>query len=501
MAQDLPQSYTSQVGSARVGTMALGTDAPLAPPFPPPVISYPVDIPLIWSGYSLGSNNPRGRHTFEYAGNFYWFLAQDNVDDPVGDLKVHALKSTDRGLSYADMDPYNAPDVAPDTTTGAPPEVPSPTVGTCYTVARDGATVYVIIGSFNFVRSGSTASVNGFYVVTFDLAAERWGAISSLYTTPVVDFESGGSGGPHTTLLYLIVVAPGQYQFFYSGLQESGMGRLYTASFNGATFSTAVELPDQSGTGSAYFGVGGIAENGRTHFWYTSSEGGLIGAPLYHIGLDTDGVTFGVTTKVTDDLYLTGGNTTVPTISEAILAQVSGSANQLALVAEINDNVASSTQSIRIFYADLALNPTWSNAIVHQGVDGDSWMPDLLRVFSFWTPVVLTLGYANSNLIVSYCSFDLAFTPVFAYSTSRTGTFSWTAPAALIYRDTIGNDPRLVQVTALLSSAGVGITGFSFDNDTDSYYLAQFYFFPIGGVTFGNFWDGMIGNYPGNCFG
>lgn len=456
-------------------------------------MSYPVDLPDSPQGYSLGINGSRGKHGFEYGGNFYLFLAQDNQDStPDGDWKIHALKSTDLGLTWSDMDSSNAVDAFPDTG-------PIANLADTYTVARDGDTAWVIV-----VRTSGTPiapSIDGLQVTAFDLSTDTWGTPND-FAAPVLDFMNDSG---RQLMLELCVIEPSNYQLMYSGTRESvsgsDRGRVYIASFDGSTFGTGVALPDQSGDAINYSGVSSVADSGlRAHFFYTSNESGSIGSPLYHVALDSDGTTFGSTAKVTDDLYWIGGGggSTFPNgqCSEAIVAKIGGS-NKIAIACEINDDVSSTTQSLRVFYATPALNPTWSNTIAVQGVDGDADLP--IWNAAYWNAAFITLGYANDNLIVAWPYADDRDAPTvsqYNYVTSPSSGFSWSARAELFA--TSLPDNTATSVISFTATGGVGVAGLSFRVSTSSDFLGQFFFVPFTAATFGNCWSGAVVTHPGN---
>lgn len=432
-------------------------------------MSYPVDIPPTVTGYSLGLNGSRGRHSFEHGSAFYEFLARDNPGS--GDLKIHALKSTDNGNTWTEMDSANAPTSVPDSgLVGG--------LGDVYTVAVDGDSVIVVV----LRATASPTTIHGLEVTIFDLVTDTWGTPTD-YSSPVPD---GANTSAFQYILELSVIGAGNYQLMYSGPRETitgtKWGRVYTVAFDGSTFGTPVALPGQSGIAANFAACSAVAYGGVNHYFYKSNESGSIGSPLYHVALDTDGVTFGTVAKVTDDLYWVSSDSGVQDIgqcSEAIIAQVGG-VDVLAIAAEINDDVSSTTQSLRVFYATPALNPTWSNTIASQAEDGDPELPR--NDSSFWVPAFVTLGYANGNMVVSWPwqNHFTTSTSRYRYTTSSTASFSWTAPADLFAPSISG--VTSVSVIALNGSSGVGITGLGLNTNTDDDFLAQFYFLPFGTV-------------------
>src|SRR5262249_12283135 len=153
--------------------------------------------------------------------------------------------------------------------------------------------------------------------------------------------------------LTLVNVSPGasppDYQLVYSGPREtvSGQvwGRTYTATFDGTAFGSGAVLPGQAGNAIEYQLASMVADTfGRVHFFYLSNESGAIGSPLYHVALDSDRTTFGTVAKVTNDLYFVGGIGSCGQVSEAKIAE-----GKIWIAAEINDDVSSTTQSLRVF--------------------------------------------------------------------------------------------------------------------------------------------------------
>ncbi len=92
-------------------------------------MSFPVDIPTTLKGYDTSSQYCRAHdYNFEYLGNQYFFGDQGKGSAPLGDFLCHAMKSTDGGATWTEMDPTHAPGLG--FTAGNAPG---------YTVARDGS--------------------------------------------------------------------------------------------------------------------------------------------------------------------------------------------------------------------------------------------------------------------------------------------------------------------------------------------------------------------------
>ena len=427
---------------------------------------FPVDLAPVVAGYDYGIQDPSHcQNGFEYQGVQYLFLMQNGFGTPAGDHKLHALSSSDGGNTWLELDAVNAPNVGTVTA-----------YGNCYTVCRDDATVYALYVRATF-HGGSTVTLDGLTVVQFSLAAGTWGT-STDYAAPVLDFmQKNRAGNPsRETQVNLVRRGAGDMIFYYSGPTEiSGitgrkLARVYAATFDGSTFGAGTELPDQSGSNLYFFPTGCICDShGNVHFFYMDGHGGAIGFNVYHVAMDSLGL-FGATQVVTDQGYwfdVTGS------FSPPVLFTLSH-VEQVAFLGVINDDVSSTTQSLRVFYASTSsLVPTWSNSIATQD---QAHLPVFFGFFLECLMVGLTAIEGDILYAVwtwaSSSSAALADGYIFESHTSLPG-LNWTASTQL-YEASLSPYPTC-QVTVWPIAAGLSIASAAAKSFDDS-ELGQYYF-------------------------
>lgn len=448
--------------------------SPGGPILTPSALSYPVDILPTVSGYSLGWNGTRGRYGFQYGSALYLFLCRDSYSSPTpGDYKVHALKSTDRGLTWTEQDSAGAPSASIITDPGG--------VATVLTVARDGATAWVLTPIMD-----TGYAFLGMAACPFNLTSDTWGSQTN-YAAPVPGFVANDSsasptGGSRLLVLSMAVRGPGDYVVMFSGPPEvSGassnyVGRVYYATFDGGTWGAATMLPGQTGSDFYFAPVSCIADSaGITHFFLMDNDGNSVGTNLYHVGLSAADV-FGAVDTVTSSLEFVNNNV-IGQCSEAITFSLSG--ERLGIAAYVNDDSSSTTQSIRVFHTTAVLEPpSWANTIASQAVDGDPELP----AFSFGNvdPAALTLAVVSGTAVVAWTFGEgsrLTTTPAFNSATAFTASWSWSAFGTLFVPSLIPWGPA--QISSFGTTSGVGIIGISTnttpgepERDSD---LAQFF--------------------------
>ncbi len=239
-------------------------------------MAYPATVP---SDFNLGGNSVRAQFALEYLGNEYAFVAQNAVNG-IGDCKLHIMKSTDFGQTWAE-----SASLLPDCVLfqfGA---------GFCYTVAQDGTNVIVVFVRATIGPAGpGIPIVDGLTVAIFSLLTETFGA-STNYTTVQVPLNFAKYNKPPADtgdyiVLRLAVRGTGDYILYYSIVAENVggtlRGRCGYSTFDGTTFGASVALPNQAGSALSFIPTSVICEptSGRTHFFYTDSTGG-VGNKIY----------------------------------------------------------------------------------------------------------------------------------------------------------------------------------------------------------------------------
>lgn len=431
-------------------------------------MSSPVDLLPTIAGYDLGNQDPpHCQNGFEYGGTQYAFLMQNGFGTPAGDYALHCLQSVD-GITWAELDAASAPNVGTVTS-----------YGNCFTVCRDGDIVYCLYvrATFANIDPFNPVVIDGFTVVQFDLLAGLW-STSTDYASPVIDFmrKDHAGGQSRETQVNLTLRGAGDMIFYYSGPNAiSGatgrkLARVYYATFDGATFGTGTELPDQAGSDLYFFPTGCVCgSDGITHFFYFDNTSGTIGFNAYNVGLSVANA-FGATQVVTDQGYLfdvTGG------FSAPITCTLGGS-EQVCFLGYINDDAGSTTQSIRLYYAaagDLA--PAWAGSIVTQD---QAHLPVLW--FFNQIPQGLALTVAGTILYAVWTWSNTGSSSTadgFFYESHAplSSPLSWTS-AAQLFASSLAVYPAY-QVMAFPLSSGLGIIGISV-HAADSSQLAQYQF-------------------------
>lgn len=388
-------------------------------------MAYPVIIPPFGDGYALG-DSPVGQFGFEYGGFQYIFLFEGGLSgDFTGDLKIHALRSADYGVTWIEQDAANA--------------IP----GTCnisfgvgqdaqYTVVRDGTTAWLM-------QTQTTAgTIDGIQVASFSLVTNTWTA-SALHVAPVIDFYLGTA-----ITLKLVRRGANDMLLYYSGPRETVSGtpyaRCYFATWSSGVFGTETALPGQAGNTNRYLADSAVCDSaGITHFFYLDSTA----TRQYHVGM-TAGGAFGTPAIVHAALYSTLG-----VFSEPIIY---GSPDVLALAGDVID----SGEKILFFSAPAVLNPTWSQAVITStdvltSNSAGFLIPRAIAIQCFnntTLAAVWTTATGNHDQIGFYFS-----------STSPASAIAWTASAKLWDAPTITTDWASAQVYAYEASTGIGLVG------------------------------------------
>ena len=297
------------------------------------------------------------------------------------DGKIHVFKRLSGASTWSVMDDANAPNI--DTA----PYLPS--TGNvqfcCWGDPTLNLTFLLVLK-----QSGSSPSVtlDGWDVFSFDTSSDTWNGAPLSYANGVggatLDYLYGNGGGgvdqtSSQAFINVFVRGSADYIFYYSGAPETitatKYGRLHYSTYDGTTFGASVLLPDQAGKSEPFFGVGGVHDltNGDEHFFYIQ----LVGHQnLNHVGLHLG--SFGTTQVVNaanpDDLYWNGNNIQAcESVSLPVVYTNGASTERIAIAGEFYIEPFDGThQSVFVFTADVAENPTWTPNAVTTGIDGTS---------------------------------------------------------------------------------------------------------------------------------
>src|SRR6185369_12495552 len=198
---------------------------------------YPVNIPPTdGTGSDIG-NATKGQFLFSTAAHTYYLFPRPSgggIGLGAGDGNVHALKSTDSGATWSEMDSANAP---------GPADFKRSVTNGDYTVLKDGNSVLVLLELFDVTMTPTSLEL---YI--FDLSSDTWSGPTT-FLTPLPDWmRPGGVDAGHLVSFQLVLVSSGSYLLFYSGPRETNLGRCYVATFNGMTFKSPIAIPSQSGS-------------------------------------------------------------------------------------------------------------------------------------------------------------------------------------------------------------------------------------------------------------
>ena len=399
-------------------------------------MSYPSEVPTVLSGYDFG-NSARSCPGFEFSGNQYLFVRQGGGGTPTGDLGVHAMKSTDAGLTWTEKDAAHHPDLVAGGTLLAP-----------YTVMRDGATVYLIDATGTV---GFPGTPTGLQWWSYNLTTDLWSARSS--TASIVP----GIMQANELMLDLKKRDTNDYVLFYSGPREGALARVYYATFNGTTFGSAVKLPNQTSATHLRYGVDcSIDSTKTTHFYYfddNTSPGP--GYHLYHVGMDSGG-SFGTESVITPAASLID----IPGQFSNSIVFSAGIVEELAIVALTMDSGGFLFN--KIFSASAALSPV-------------SWTPQTITANLVITDAgVLVIGKDaalvefNGTLFCGWTEVGSRFRDLqgglLLWSSASTGDLSTWTPMQEIF------DPNRpfwapVQIGAYAMTGGVAFVGSSVSQD------------------------------------
>ena len=427
-------------------------------------------IPPAPQGYDI-EYFPRGDFGGYYGGAHYAFLYQG---DGYGDSKIHAMKSTDGGVSWSEMDAAGAP---------TPPNPSGTFAG--YSVSRqDNTTVHFIM--VDVTSSTSPRTIGGFYLKAFDTSTDTWGATSSLLTSPALAFW-GALGEPVCTV-NIIVRAAGDCLLLFNGPTETvsgtAYGRVYVCTYDGmVTFGTPIMLPGQTGTSFNYTATKAVVDSsGITHFFLIRGPATLpatTGTGVLHVGMasGTPG-TFGTVSTVSTAAFIDGSPSNV---SEPSADVVSGT-DKLSIVLLVTDP-ATTKLALSFFSATAALSPTFTAdpgviitedpALVDPGGNVGSSVLNGINWF---------ISYSPSGEYVFSLQVDNIPDPMQSYggslwqSISTDGGATWSTPAQVYLAPNIGMSAKVstTQMFGYSFSGGAGIVGMFANFYTGSGSLALF---------------------------
>ncbi len=423
-------------------------------------MSYPVTIPAPYTGYGFGNAPWGSQFAFEYLSAQYAFISQDGQGLlGSGDLKPHCMKSTDLGLTWNEIDAAHAPAVSH--TWG----------GTQYTVWRDGATVYLLS-----VNRPSSGVVSGFDVWTFNLSTQLWSLSATTYVLPVVAEDTGVS-----TLVQVAVRGTNDFIFFYSGPHETVSGfprsRAYYATFDGTTFGTGTILPGQAGSTNNYSPMYACVDaSGITHLIYAGGSSGF-GTDLTHVGLSALNV-FGALGLITGD-YATTGFSAPQSSSQLIV--IPGSPDRIGFAIDTYESGAFDV-AMRLFYADVALNPTWTSSVI---IPSDATALEIFAQDEYLFCQGCTLTVQGGTLTCFWMTPDGGLNhPLNVYEVhTDIATLTWSTPTLFLPPPTFAGRPVVyaMQVYSWASVSGVAListwTDYNLGAPADD-VLAEFSFIP-----------------------
>ncbi len=422
-------------------------------------MSYPANITSLGNGWDLG-NSPNGDKIFEYAGNLFLFIRQGGTGGtPSGDVKIHAMKSIDRGLTWAEADSANLPAFNTNISAGLHN----------YTVMQDGATAYIMTST-----TSAPTTVTGLQWATFDLGLSTWGSLVT--SSSIIPDEVASTGGE--VLLHLIRRGSSDYILFYSGTRETvsavERGRCYYATFNGSAFGSATAITGQAGQAQTYFPNSGKSDStGKIQFIY-SDRGPGASSNNFNVYAITLGPTniLGTPTLITQSAYIIGEQGQVSRLE----VYMNGAIETLG-VAIVLWNDATGFPSIGYFDAPASTNPTWNSHTVFTGAHNDP-NADLIvteDVDYYVIPQHITLAAANGKIEIIGLDGDQNFDAPAGYWETHADTSdptTWSAKAHLF--DVSIADSNGCQVTAIGLTDGVGIFGSGIDSFTNE-EVGQFY--------------------------
>jgi len=386
---------------------------------------------------------------FEHDGNQYAILVSGGYPSGAeGDGKFHALKSTDGGATWTEMDAANAP--APDGE-GA---LAIPGWRPAQSICRDGSTVYLVAAKY------ALAATNGVQTWTFNLSTDTWAAG---ITSSVIKPQYGLGLTEYTPALKLLRVAAGSLVCVF-GASESGAWtgtdqRIYTATFDGSTFGTPTILPGESGAGYDFlFGDAFVDSGGYlTVFYHTGAA--IPQSNLYAMTRNPSG-SWG-TEKTLDS------TTNFNLIPHNASNQAYGGVGQFGSNIGLVIAYSGATDSCNFYWGNAGTNnPTWHKAVVADH------LTDILTFFAKpGKAYALAIG-SDGNLYAFWTLNDNGQDPPFhgrwQYAVAAQSDPGTWGAATDLFATTGDDDWGAYGTIVWLMTGAVGVLGISANGNIDS---------------------------------
>lgn len=388
-----------------------------------------------YKGYDLGQN-PTGQFAFKYSGDHYAFLGADGETfGGGGDNNFHALRSTDGGNTWEELD------------SGGVPIIPFNTAAASVLVDGDKV-VLLYLNNTGF----NVSSILGFSICTFNLLTSAWGAPAS-FTSPVPAAFAPDIIRIEGAVYFQIVRRDANdYLVCYSGPSETvtgtPYGRLYCVSltFSGSwVFGSPVEIPGQTGVTQSFLFLSAICDSSRnTFFLYTNDgmSGTGTGPDLWAAGMNFSGA-FGATSLITENCWWRA--TFSPFTVASPLALIPGAPQTLAFALPISTGITNPAtgkdfSEFHLFSSPAALTLHWSDSIITSDAvtgyvcPGQEDYPTACSMGICCNSERLVVIWNNSPSGPDAPVRDGSGAFVFNFrwlvsSTSTSSPFSWTAPA------------------------------------------------------------------------
>lgn len=403
---------------------------------------YPAIIgPTIYAGYDLGQS-PIGEFAFEYGTDQYFFGCEEGYGTDIPDWSCHALRSTDKGLTWLEVDAANAPPTSP---------YRFPMVSMVLDRSLNKV-ILVWIYSTNPDPPFPLSDILGFTVCSFDLVTGLWGTPQN-FTDPIPSTWNPTIGLYDNAVVHQIVQRDAnEYVLLYYSQPETISTVPYarvsyvTVTTAGPTwvFGTETALPGQSGIAFDTYLFSAACDSAKiTHILYAppAVEGA---ANISHIALDNSNV-FGSSSVITllswwgrPTSFGSGAPYNFANASQLKVITDAFDAESLAVVVPIdtgvnNPVIGSNYSEMHMFYGTAALNPAWLDSLI----TNDPVLGYVTPGTDYPLNVAMALGCHNGNLTVIWSNspdggpFVGTFNKTYNWysSTAVLGTFTWSTPS------------------------------------------------------------------------
>lgn len=352
-------------------------------------------------GHDLGYS-PHGNTGIAYGGNHWLFIRQGG--EYTGDALFHILKSTDGGVTWSEIDSWNA---------GAVPSL---------AVCRDGTTVYLFYTDTKF---NSTSHCTAIKVRTYDLTGDSLSGEIATGPTPEKLWHAGSYIDAGRVGIAAACRGTGEMLLIYPSAPSGGDNRLSLVAFNGSAFGTPIPLTGVSGeyyiATSAMFDGAGI--------WHSIIEANTATRKLMHLAVDIDASTVGTSDILTTT---TPGDLGPPNWVSRLTTFDAGSGEQIAFAFAESYGGGGS-----IYYAPAGhLSPSWSSVSF-------SPSPPVNTTSTIAWGMGIAIGVTDVGLNVYWTAFGVSPTydvgdklgKIYLSSASYSNLSSWSSPAAVIVDD------------------------------------------------------------------